>query len=284
MTALPADPIGAGVRLEWGEATTPGAVREQNEDTVFASPPLFVVCDGMGGHDAGKEASQAVVDAFEQTVTGPWMSSRDVVQALASGNRDVGALGAASKNPPGTTVAGVGVAWHDGGPCWLVFNIGDSRVYRLDGHGLEQISVDHSLAQQMREQGLPGAERAGHLITRAVGAGAEAAVADQWLLPMATGERMLLCSDGLSDELTDQLIQAILSSYPSPADAASALVDAAVGAGGRDNVSVVVVDAVEVPGVAAAPDAASADTVDGPAWEVTSDPEGHHEGRAGDDD
>lgn len=140
----------------------------------------------------------------------------------------------------------------DGLPCWLVFNVGDSRTYRLARGSLEQVSVDHSQVQEMVDAGMIGPEQARthskrSVITRALGGGLlSQPTVDQWLLPAAVGDRLLICSDGLTGELTDSLIAAILVTVPGAQAAADELVRAACAAGGRDNVTVVVVDAIAV--------------------------------------
>ncbi|MGV2903553.1 PP2C family protein-serine/threonine phosphatase, partial [Microbacterium sp. AGC62] len=129
-------------------------------------------------------------------------------------------------------------------------NIGDSRTYRLADGELEQISVDHSVVQELIESGeLTAAEaatdRRRNIITRAIGA-SSTGDADYWLFPAELGDRMLICSDGLTTEVSDERITQILAAEPDPQRAADILVDEAVQAGGRDNITVVIVDAVSV--------------------------------------
>ncbi|MCL3863206.1 protein phosphatase 2C domain-containing protein [Actinotalea sp. K2] len=244
---------GSAVRTSWGSATDRGRVRRLNEDALLAYPPVFLVADGMGGHAAGDVASRLAVEEFSQ-LAGRAGASPDEVHACfhrtATRLRETVAEGRTA----GTTVAGVAIAAHDGGSYWLVFNIGDSRVYRLAAGGLVQISVDHSVVQEMIDAGellpedAPGhPER--HIITRAVGTGSEPEP-DYWLIPAGTSDRLLICSDGLTTELSDVAIHRVLSEVADPQDAAQRLVADALVAGGRDNVSAVVVD------VAAAHDAA----------------------------
>ncbi len=157
--------------------------------------------------------------------------------------------GVAPGGTAGTTVAGVAAAPQDGDPYWLVFNVGDSRVYRLADGALEQVSVDHSVVQELRDAGRLAPHEAErhperHVITRAVGTG-PLPEADFWLLPAGPADRILLCSDGLTQELDDDAIRYLLMEQPDPQSAAEILVRAAVEAGGRDNVTVVVVDAGE---------------------------------------
>lgn len=232
------------MRTTWGSATDRGRVRPFNEDSLLAYPPVFMVADGMGGHSAGDVASRLAVEEFTQlaghsTVTPDEV--HDCIGRVASRLRTAVAGGTA-----GTTVAGAAAVSHEGAAYWLVFNIGDSRVYRWAGGGLEQISVDHSVVQELVESGEIRPDQARehperHVITRAVGTGSEPDP-DYWMIPAAPADRMLICSDGLTSELDDAEIAALLSASPDPQEAAQALVTAALRAGGRDNVSAVVVD------------------------------------------
>jgi len=235
-----------------GVATDRGRRRQSNEDGYLASAPVFLVADGMGGHVGGAAASRAVVAAFVDSIAGTWVTPAGLDEAVARAAREVAALPASARSAPGSTVTGVGMAEQNGTPCWLVFNIGDSRTYRLSDGELEQVTIDHSLVQQLLDHGaIDAVEARSHgernVITRALGAGMSTRPAvDQWLLVAAPGDRILICSDGLHGELTDQLIAATLLSVPEPVAAARSLVAAAIEAGGRDNVTAIVVDAIEV--------------------------------------
>jgi PPM family protein phosphatase len=236
------------VQTSWGSATDRGRVRRLNEDAMLAQAPVFLVADGMGGHAAGDLASRVTVEEFSVLAGRPAATAQDVqacvVRAAERIRRTVGAGRTA-----GTTVAGVALAPQDGEPYWLVFNVGDSRVYRLVDGVLEQVSVDHSVVQELVDAGRLAPHEADghpdrHVITRAVGTGA-APNPDYWLLPAGPADRMLLCSDGLTQELDDDAIRYLLMDQTDPQTAAQILVQAAVEAGGRDNVTVVVVDAGE---------------------------------------
>lgn len=231
--------------VAWGAASHQGAVRDHNEDAWLASPNLFLVADGMGGHARGAAAARAVVDAFRVAGDQPLTSQR-LQEALQRASRTVSALQSAGK-APGSTVVGVGLTQQAGPPCWLVFNVGDSRAYLLRTGQLEQISVDHSRAQELLDAGQRSAAEVNrNIITRAVGAGTEEIVADQWLVPAAAGDRILLCSDGLTSEISDPLIAAGLLAFTDPKAAADQLLHSALMAGGRDNITVLVIDAVAV--------------------------------------
>jgi len=131
-----------------------------------------------------------------------------------------------------------------------VFNIGDSRVYRFERHSLKQVTVDHSLVQEMFEAGeISRSQLAkhpdGNIITRAVGFQA-APTPDYWMLPLKKGMRLVICSDGLTGELDDKRIRLNLAAGLSPSETAGALVDAALASGGRDNVTVIVIEVLAV--------------------------------------
>ncbi|MEI2778239.1 MAG: protein phosphatase 2C domain-containing protein [Tetrasphaera sp.] len=253
-----ADPRPA-VTLAAGVCTDRGT-RPQNEDAYLAEAPLFLVADGMGGHEDGRTASACVVEAFRHLVGRPWISVDDVRAAIDAADDAVHGL-AGDGRAPGSTLAGVGVTEQDGFACWLVFNIGDSRVYRLGQDGdFEQLSIDHSHVQELVEAGELSPRSAKeherrNVITRALGGGMPSRPdPDQWLLRIEEGDRMLVCSDGLTGEVTDQLIAATLLSVSNAQQATADLVAAAISAGGRDNVTVVVVDAVAVAGAPLATD------------------------------
>lgn len=240
-----------GVRLHWGSRTDRGLHRRTNEDSLIADYPLFLVADGMGGHEAGDIASGRALDAFRPLIGRDSVSLDEVVEAFHDAVRLVSQI-EAEKTSAGTTISGVAVSDRDGVSHWLVMNIGDSRTYRLREGELEQISVDHSAVQELIDAGRlapADAERhpERHIITKAVGAGSRAEP-DYWLIPASVGDRLLICSDGLSKELDADHISAALREESSPEIAATRLVDEALLAGGHDNVSVIVVDAAAVEG------------------------------------
>ncbi|ACV08121.1 PP2C family protein-serine/threonine phosphatase [Jonesia denitrificans] len=247
----------------WGAATSHGNRRTVNEDSFLAGLPVFVVADGMGGHQHGDIASSIAVDEFSKlsqySVINPGLVDA-TFQRAASRLRD-----SLTKGVGGTTVCGVGVTLQDGAPYWLVFNLGDSRAYRLQGaHGdpgarggtqLEQISVDHSVVQELIDSGAVDRSAAHthtqrHVITKALET-QSTPLPDYWMLPVESGDEIMLCSDGLTDELDDEEIEAIWATSLNPQHAAEQLVASAVTAGGRDNVTVVIVTSAVV-GYAAA--------------------------------
>lgn len=240
------------VEVRFGSATDPGLVRSGNEDSYLTTPPVFLVADGMGGHARGEVASQCVANAFSPLGANRWVTADDVLAAVAEATERINQLGGEGRRP-GSTLTGVGLSNQSGMPCWMVFNVGDSRTYLLRDGALAQISVDHSATRTTTE----GITR--QVITRALGAGLANPVVDQWLIPAVPGDRLMACSDGLTNEVTPELLTATLLTEPDPQVAAQTLLAAALRAGGRDNVTVVVVDCQSV--VSTAGDAVSfADT------------------------
>lgn len=236
------------VELAWGARTDVGLRRKVNEDTLIADFPLFLVADGMGGHEAGDVASERALEAFRHLIGQPTVSLDEVHAAFRNAVRDVAGIEAV--RAAGTTISGVAVSQQGGASYWLVINIGDSRTYRLSAGRLEQISVDHSAVQELLEQGRlqpqdaeTHAER--HVITKAVGAGSRAEP-DYWMLPARAGDRLLVCSDGLSREVGFDRLRDVLTEEAAPEAAAVRLVHEALLHGGRDNVTVIVIDALSV--------------------------------------
>jgi serine/threonine protein phosphatase PrpC len=236
-----------GVRLSVAHLTDTGRRREVNEDSVLVSSPVFLVADGMGGYEAGDLASGAVVDAFRPLAGAGFGTLAGIRDALISADARVAVVAGSTRRGAGSTVAGAVLIEHEGEPHWLVFNVGDSRVYRHYGSELEQLTIDHSLGQELVERGelrredlATYADR--NVITRAIGAADSSA--DSWLVPVVNGERLLICSDGLSSELDDESIRASLTMGGRPESVVAALVQRANLNGGRDNISVVIIDVV----------------------------------------
>jgi PPM family protein phosphatase len=230
-----------------------GRVRSVNEDSFLAEAPVFLVADGMGGHARGDVASRTVVETFRRHLeAGRPSSPEQVLDAIHSSNDAVRALSEAGEE--GTAVAGTtltGVALVDAGDGagfhWMVFNIGDSRVYAWDGRTLDQLSVDHSAVQELVDAGLIRPDEAErhpdrNVITRAIGAD-DVVDPDVWLIPATGRQVFLICSDGLSKEVDDEQLARILAGDTGhAAGLAGELVSAALEHGGRDNVTVIVVE------------------------------------------
>jgi serine/threonine protein phosphatase PrpC len=241
-------PDGTEVTLSWAAGTDTGLRRAVNEDSFVAQAPVFAVADGMGGHAAGDFASAAVVTRLAEHGGKPALGTGDIDGALRLAVQDMGRGAGVTDEGSGTTVTGVALGVVGDEPAWIVFNIGDSRVYRLVGGVLEQLTVDHSIVQELVDAGQITPEEASvhperHVITRALGSPG-GIQPDFFLLPLGSVERLLLCSDGLTGMIEDKEIEEILESVSDPRDAAAQLVRAAVAAGGRDNATAVVVDVV----------------------------------------
>lgn len=244
-------PDGGAIELAWGVATHTGHRRKHNEDSYVAQPPLFAVADGMGGHSAGDLASAAVVRRLSEATSGRFGVPDEIGRALRLATDDIGDVSDEASLGVGTTVTGAMLTIDEDEPSWLVFNVGDSRVYILDNDRLVQVTVDHSVVQEMVDAGMISAGDAeshpdSNIITRAVGFNADP-VPDFWHIPVRTGMRVLLCSDGLTKEIDAAAIGAALAAGTSPAEVVEQLVLQALDAGGRDNVTAVVVDVVEAP-------------------------------------
>ncbi|HQR27937.1 MAG TPA: protein phosphatase 2C domain-containing protein [Nocardioides sp.] len=242
-------------QVHGGAASDVGKVRRVNQDACLVAPPVLVVADGMGGHAAGEVASRIVVETFD-ALAGSRHDLRSGAQAvvgtLAECQRRIleyssaQGQGAPSRWYAGTTAVVALLVEEDGSPRWLVANLGDSRAYLLDGGRLAQVTVDHSLVQQLLDAGEIRAEEVAthperHVVTRALG-GPHAPEPDLFLLP-ATG-RLLLCSDGVTGMLSDERLAELLASTRDPQQTADLVVEAAVAAGGIDNATAVVADVV----------------------------------------
>jgi protein phosphatase len=231
------------IHFSHGAATSVGRVRQVNEDSYLAVPPLFVVADGMGGHGSGDLASRIAIEDMSACVKLRPLFAEAVLTALEHANRHI--IERDEANRMGTTATGLAALETAGGDHLMVFNVGDSRVYRLSGGRLEQLTVDHSEVQELVLAGVITKEQARthprrNVVTRALGSDA-GLLPDHWLLPAVGGDRYLVCSDGLFSELPDEVILPLLAVGTSQ-QAADALVSAANDAGGHDNVTVVVVD------------------------------------------
>ena len=241
---------GAGVRLVWGAASDVGRIRQQNEDSFIADPRLFVVADGMGGHNAGEVASAIAVRTMLDAAGDGFTDHETFVAAVRAANAAIhdAADGLSEQRGMGTTLTAVAPLRLGAGepPALSITNVGDSRTYVFRDGELRQLSVDHSYVQELLSEGLVTAEEARvhprrNIVTRALGIDGSVSP-DAWVIPLVVGDRFLLCSDGLVDEVTDADIATVLRSVTDPNRAASELVAAANRNGGRDNVTVIVVD------------------------------------------
>ena len=313
--------------LRVGATTHTGQVRPANEDSLLVTPTVFVVADGMGGHEAGEVASQIAIERIAELLAGDALPSAEtVVRAIRTANGDIfrAAIATPGQAGMGTTVTAIAVIGDhyagraepnvdvsgsvapppsdpepadspdtaaDGDPtdsdtadsdtadsdtvdsdpddadsptlpgdvtpvvpaepseALVLANVGDSRTYLFRHGRLRRVTVDHSYVQELVSTGhLSETEARTHprrnIITRALGIEPEVKV-DWWTLPLIRGDRFVLCSDGLVDEVDDDDITVTLATESDPQDAADVLVKLANDAGGRDNITVIVIDVLE---------------------------------------
>ena len=255
--------------LRVGSATDVGQVRTNNEDQLLVGDHLFAVADGMGGHAAGEVASLTAVEALKAAFEGH-ASADGLADAVREANRAVWRRAAEQSElrGMGTTVTAVALVDEDGEEQLVVANVGDSRAYLLRGGELDQITDDHSLPEEMVRRGELAPEDAvmhpqRHILTRVLGMDEEIEV-DCFRIVPYKGDRVLLASDGLTNEQTDDQIASILRRLADPDDAAKELVRQAKANGGNDNITVVVIDVVDDDDRAAAASAALAAEPDRP--------------------
>ncbi len=237
-------------------ATDVGRVRAVNEDSLLIEEGIVAVADGMGGHSGGDVASRLALERLHSGYDEPTTGA--LLQAVQTANEGVIEVGSddPSLSGMGTTLVVLAVVGPEGGDHLAVANVGDSRCYLLAGDRLEQITTDHTVVQTLVDHGeITPADAAIHphrnVITRALGID-QRVMTDYWDLKPAVGDRYLLRSDGLTGEISDGEMEAVLNDVADLHEAARTLVDRAVDAGGRDNVTVVVAD-VAATDVAAAP-------------------------------
>jgi serine/threonine protein phosphatase PrpC len=234
------------IDLAWAGVTHTGRRREINQDALLASYPLFIVADGMGGHIGGEIASASTVDRLARMVEAGAVTPKIIEKALSHAVRDIASHPETTDDGTGTTLTGVYLDLSDGPPQWVTLNIGDSRVYLMRDGIIEQITTDHSVVQELIAAGRLSPEEAenhpyGNVITRAVGP-SESVAPDYVRLDVVDGDRFVICSDGLTKELTDYGIQHFLVENADPAAAVAAMMDAALENGGRDNITIIVLD------------------------------------------
>ena len=229
--------------LAWGSRTDVGRVREHNEDSYLVNFPLFAVADGMGGHAAGEVASTIAVSSLaEASLTKPDPDALGA--AIEAANIAVldGVDQGIGRPGMGTTCTAVIID----GTRMAVGHVGDSRAYLLHEGKLLRVTHDHSFVEELVEAGEITPEEARvhpsrSIITRALGS-ERSMKADSFLVDVTMGDRVLLCSDGLSSMISDDVIEEAMVTSPAPQACADRLVDLALGAGGLDNVTVIVID------------------------------------------
>lgn len=232
-------------QLSWAGVTDVGLRRDTNQDSFYADYPLFIVADGMGGHAGGEIASQRTVARLEALVGADDVNRGAIESALELVVGDIAAHPETTDEGTGTTLTGLFLESAGDDTHWVALNIGDSRVYLLRDDRLVQVTTDHSVVQELIAAGKISPEEAeGHpysnVITRAVGA-SELTAPDYVTIDVRTGDRFVICSDGLTKELTDYGIQHFLNEHADPGAAVDAMLAAALENGGRDNVTLVIV-------------------------------------------
>jgi len=239
--------------IRWGALSDTGSLRVQNEDAMLAQEGLFVVADGMGGHNAGEVASAMAIKILRSAQAKGITDAKDLNTAIKEVNEQI--FNAATDNSDqrgmGTTITALVITptnkqTDNSDKSATVANIGDSRTYLLRGGEFRQVSVDHSYVQELVSEGLITREEARthirrNIVTRALGIEPTVGV-DTWTLPLIVGDRYVLCSDGLVDEVSDDDIEACLKINSDPQETAVELVAMANRNGGRDNITVIVVD------------------------------------------
>jgi len=236
----------------YAAATDVGLVRSNNEDAFLTAPPLFAVADGMGGHRAGEVASAGAIRTLQKEAG---HDTDSLVAAVQSANRVVHAEAAANPDLSGmgTTITAM-MTTHDSAQ---IVHVGDSRAYLLRDGRLRRLTQDHTVVDRLAREGkIPAAEVDRHpqrsVLERALGVSPEVDI-DVQLLDVRPGDRLLLCTDGLTSMLDDDEIRDILLTELDPQTAAQALIDAALAAGGKDNVTAVIVDFPRLDGATADP-------------------------------
>ena len=243
--------------LRSGSASDVGRVRTVNEDLALESLTLFAVADGMGGHVGGEIAARTAIDTL-QAEFARQASADGLAGAIHQANKAVWERGRADADlrGMGTTIIAAALVATDEGDRLVLANVGDSRAYRLHDGDLVQLTTDHSVAEELVARGELSEEEASvhphrHILTRALGVQPDVEV-DVWQLVPEEGDRFLLCSDGVSNEVPSDQITGVLVETRDPREAAEALVQMANQAGGNDNATVVVLDVMvgETPPVA----------------------------------
>jgi protein phosphatase len=231
------------MRFAVGAVTDVGRERSGNEDRFLVDEDrhLYAVADGMGGHRAGEVASATAIETLQDA----YRAGRALDEAMEEANSAVFAKASSNAEMRGMGTTLTAVALVDDRTA-LLGHVGDSRAYLMRDGDVTQVTDDHSLVEQLvREGRLSPEEAARHpqraIITRALGVDPDVEV-DTYRIDLRPGDRILLCSDGLTNMVDDRTIAGLLRRQRDPQQAAKALVDAANRAGGDDNITCVVVD------------------------------------------
>ena len=235
------------MRLKFGAATDVGMVRQSNEDAFSAEGELFIVADGMGGHNAGEVASALAVTTMKSGARNGLTEPGQFRELVQQANTAIytASLDDSAQSGMGTTVTALAVLPGEE-PRVMVANVGDSRTYVWRNGRLDRISIDHSYVQELVNEGIITPEEARthprrNIVTRALGIDRSVQV-DVFTYDVRTGDRLVLCSDGLVDEVSDAEIAKVIGQHSNAQECAEALIMVANTNGGRDNTTVVVVD------------------------------------------
>jgi len=238
------------MKLKWGATTDVGMVRQQNEDAFHAEENLYIVADGMGGHNAGEVASALAVSTVRSGARMGIRTADQFRELVQQANTAIytASLDDSTQSGMGTTLTGVAVIPGEE-PRILIANVGDSRTYLFRSGALTRLSVDHSYVQELVNEGIITPEEARvhprrNIVTRAMGIDRSVQV-DVFSHLVRTGDRLVLCSDGLVDEVADIDIARVLTEHSDPQETAEALVLVANANGGRDNTTVIVLDILD---------------------------------------
>lgn len=237
---------GSNSFISWGARSDVGLVREHNEDSFLLRTPLFAVCDGMGGHAAGEVASSIAVKVIGEEAPN---TADDVLLGAAIEAANQAVIEAPQKGIGKPGMGSTASAIFIEGNQMAVAHVGDSRIYLLHHGTLVRITHDHSYVEELVDSGQITADEARNhpsrsVVTRALGSDPEM-YADHFTLEVSDGDRIILCSDGLSSMILDDEIESIAVSNITPQNAADSLVSAALTAGGADNITVIVVDILD---------------------------------------
>lgn len=237
---------GSNSFISWGARSDVGLVREHNEDSFLLRTPLFAVCDGMGGHAAGEVASSIAVKVIGEEAPN---TADDVLLGAAIEAANQAVIEAPQKGIGKPGMGSTASAIFIEGNQMAVAHVGDSRIYLLHHGTLVRVTHDHSYVEELVDSGQITADEARNhpsrsVVTRALGSDPEM-YADHFTLEVSDGDRIILCSDGLSSMILDDEIESIAVSNITPQNAADSLVSAALTAGGADNITVIVVDILD---------------------------------------
>jgi len=252
-------------KLSFGASSDIGLVREINEDSKLHRPPLFAVADGMGGHLAGDVASAMAIETLSRKVVD---DTEALTSAVREANRAIYEKASANEELAGMGTTLTALMAQESSV--QIVHVGDCRAYLLRAGRLTRLTRDHTVVERLVQQGKILPEDADRhpqrsYLERALGIEPEVEI-DVQLIDVLPGDRILLCSDGLFGMIEDNLILAVLESQTDPQQASKRLCEEAVTAGGRDNVTAIVVDYPADPGGATGAEATAGRTEDsGPA-------------------